>query len=510
MTTPSAPGAYVNAPASSRGAIVAVPTAVPVFIGYTQSALDGMRGLINVPMSLGSMAQFQAYFADPMQGSDVAPCPRFTYVSNSTEVPPYATPATSPRFNLYYGLQMYFNNGGGNCYVLSIGTYADALASPPTQQDYIKAFAALEQCAEPTMLVMPDAMLLSAADWVQVSKDALEHCHKMQSRIAILDILNGFRAADHSASDPIRGADGQSGFYAIGGLDDDLSRYGVAYYPWLNTDIVPSEQVDFTWFTEASIGQLQGDLQAEAANLFTDQTKRQAYKGILDGMASPATPEAVKSAHTAILQVSPLYRQTINMLLSSVNLLPPAAAMAGVYARNDDTVGVFHAPANTTIVNALSPAVTLSDSEQGDLNVPLNGLAVNAIRSFPGRGLLVWGARTMAGNSNDWRYISIRRTLIMLEQSIKLAIEAYVFEANGSATWAAVNSEISSFLNMQWSAGALVGAKAADAYSVEVGLGTTMTNQDILDGLMNVMVKVALVRPAEFIVLTFQQQMQAA
>jgi phage tail sheath protein FI len=184
--------------------------------------------------------------------------------------------------------------------------------------------------------------------------------------------------------------------------------------------------------------------------------------------------------------------------------------MAGVYTRNDNTFGVFQSPANTTIKYAVSPAVNMSDADQGNLNVPLNGLAVNAIRSFPNYGLLVWGARTMAGNSDDWRYISVRRTMIFLEQSIKIAMQAYVFQANDNLTWVAVSSTISNFLNGQWKAGALVGAKPADAYSVAVGLGSTMSGEDILQGFMRVTVKVAVVRPAEFIVLTFQQQMQTS
>jgi len=135
---------------------------------------------------------------------------------------------------------------------------------------------------------------------------------------------------------------------------------------------------------------------------------------------------------------------------------------------------------------------------------------VNAIRSFPNFGLLVWGARTLAGNSDDWRYINVRRTVIMIEQSVKTALQTYVFQANDSLAWTSANASISNFLNMLWKEGALVGSKPTDAYSVSVGLGSTMTAQDILDGLMKISVSLALVHPAEFIVLNFQQQMQTS
>jgi phage tail sheath protein FI len=98
----------------------------------------------------------------------------------------------------------------------------------------------------------------------------------------------------------------------------------------------------------------------------------------------------------------------------------------------------------------------------------------------------------------------------MLEQSIKLATDAYVFEPNVASTWARVTSALTNFLTSQWSAGALAGATPAAAFSVECGLGTTMTSDDILKGIMNISVKVAISHPAEFIVITIQQQMQTA
>ena len=121
---------------------------------------------------------------------------------------------------------------------------------------------------------------------------------------------------------------------------------------------------------------------------------------------------------------------------------------------------------------------------------------------------MVWGARTLDGNSQDWRYINVRRTLIYIEQSVKYAAKTYVFEPNDSGTWILVKSMITGFLNDLWKAGGLVGNSPADAYEVDVGLGSTMTPTDILDGIMRVSVKVAVSRPAEFIVITFEQKMQ--
>jgi phage tail sheath protein FI len=182
--------------------------------------------------------------------------------------------------------------------------------------------------------------------------------------------------------------------------------------------------------------------------------------------------------------------------------------MAGVYTLNDATRGVWNAPANVGLIAVTAPTIRISNTMQQDLNMPIDGLAINAIRDFIGRGTLVWGARTLDGNSNDWRYIQVRRALIYIEQSVELALNKFVFAPNVAQTWVSVSSMIGSFLRGVWSAGGLMGATPAEAFTVQCGLGSTMTAQDILDGKMIVQIKLQMVHPAEFIVLTFQQQMQ--
>ncbi|MGH9561711.1 MAG: phage tail sheath family protein, partial [Terracidiphilus sp.] len=282
--------------------------------------------------------------------------------------------------------------------------------------------------------------------------------------------------------------------------------------------------VDFSRLDD-SISKLKADLDAEAKTAVpeADDPKQKALLALnallvpgtgpaptpAAGTTAPPTPTPVQ-VHRALWQVSPLYKSVMGQIKDVLNVQPTSAAMSGVYARIDGQLGVFKAPANTGMLSVLSPCVNISSEEQEDLNSPLDGKAVNAIRAFVGRGVLIWGARTLDGNSQDWRYINVRRTIIMLEQSVKFASLAYVFEPNNASTWVTVRNMISNFLTNQWKAGALVGAKPEEAYSVDVGLGSTMTGDDILNGYMRVTVKVALVRPAEFIVLTFQQQMQTS
>jgi phage tail sheath protein FI len=136
------------------------------------------------------------------------------------------------------------------------------------------------------------------------------------------------------------------------------------------------------------------------------------------------------------------------------------------------------------------------------------GKSVNAIRAFTGKGTLVWGARTLAGNDNEWRYVSVRRFFNMVEESVKKATYQFVFEPNDANTWVKVRAMIENYLTVLWRQGALAGAKPEQAFYVKVGLNITMTAQDILEGYMNVEIGMAVVRPAEFIVLKFSHKMQ--
>ena len=204
---------------------------------------------------------------------------------------------------------------------------------------------------------------------------------------------------------------------------------------------------------------------------------------------------------------SALFGTILSEARSQLNLQPPSAAMAGIYTMVDNSRGVWKAPANVSLAGVIQPAVSISVDEQEDLNVTPQGKSINAIRSFIGEGVLVWGARTLDGNSLDWRYINVRRTMIMLEESCRLAAQALVFEPNVANTWVTIKSMIVNFLTSVWKRGGLAGAVPEDAFSVHCGLGETMTPDDVLEGILRVTVLVAVSRPAEFIEITFQQQM---
>ncbi len=204
----------------------------------------------------------------------------------------------------------------------------------------------------------------------------------------------------------------------------------------------------------------------------------------------------------------PFYKNVIQYLSNSINTLPPSGAIAGIYANTDSTRGIWKAPANVSLKSVIALTDTINDAGQSDMNIHQSGKSINAIRKFSGKGLLVWGARTLDGNSNDWRYINVRRLAIMIEESAKNACMNFVFEPNVSQTWVNVKAMLENYLTVLWNDGALAGEKPEHAFFVQVGLNHTMTSNDINEGRMIVKIGYAPSRPAEFIILEFKQMQQ--
>ena len=236
--------------------------------------------------------------------------------------------------------------------------------------------------------------------------------------------------------------------------------------------------------------------------------KFESVRDEIEKMKDPKADTVVVDQNLRAL--SPIYRSALDKMKDELNVMSPSGAIAGVYALVDNNIGVHKAPANVSVSAVVGPCIGITGEAQEDLNLPISGKAVNAIRGFMGKGTLIWGARTLDGNSQDWRYINVRRTMIMIEQSVKYAVENYVFEPNTQQTWIKVKATIDNFLTNLWRDGALVGPSPSSAFNVSLGLGVTMTPVDILDGIMRVSVKVAISRPAEFIEITFEQKMQEA
>jgi phage tail sheath protein FI len=501
------PGVYIVENNAFPNSAVAVETAVPVFIGYTQIAQLKGKSILKQATRITSFTEYVSMFGQGFNS-------KFALV-NAPATPP-ATPPTTPSTSilvnnvsmelssvadntayLYNSIRLFYANGGGPCYILPVGTYQNNATNPIKTTDFIgdgtansiNVFELLLNEPEPTLIVIPDAIALGTAAYTDIYGAVLQHCAKTQSRFGIFDLVR------QDDPNPVTQATVISDFRT--NIGTNFLNYGAAYYPWVHATVVQMDEVDFRNL-DASVD-LGTILPEDSA-----KTLITAYAG----NATP-TPTDIINHHQSLKALSPTYGVIINEIRNQLNELPPSGAMAGIYTLVDGDRGVWKAPANVSLSMVNAPNINISNDAQESLNVDgITGKSINVIRPFPGIGTLVWGGRTLDGNSQDWRYINVRRTLIMLEQSLKLASRAYVFEPNDANTWITVKSMFINFLTNLWKQGALAGATPDQAFDVQIGLGSTMTGDDILDGKMLISVKVAIVRPAEFIVITFQQQMQ--
>jgi phage tail sheath protein FI len=582
------PGVYITEFDAFPTTIIGVATTVPIFIGYTETACDPSTGkpvyLEAVPLS--SMADYNRYFggaynargvvATAVSGGETdfqalswdgsANSPGYAGYSVATSVTPAGDMTFVPQFNLYAAMELFFANGGGNCFLVSVANYWGATSTtPPTSgspaavdaKDLLAGLAVSNEIRGGTMLVVPDACLLVEADakgaptyagYQSVVVEMLRQSATLQDRVAILDLPGALDPANWSAEAMQQSAEA---FYTAIAPAADAFSYGAAYGPALQSSLLAKTDISFANLSGNAAGTalMNNLLTSQAQSLYAPEAGASGgtsfppafvdiaahvaaafpvagaspiasdpanIVGVAQGLAVsmpgavavPTDSAGIAALDQYLLAALPLLRNIQQILADKLNVAPPSGALAGIWTLNDANHGVWNAPANMALNQVLAPKVLLNDTQQADYNVPSNGNAINILRQFVGRGTVVWGARTLDGNSQDYRYIQVRRTLIYIEQSIDQALTSFTFAANDSATWSTVTSMISSFLTGVWQAGGLMGDKASDAFTVTCGLGSSMTGQDILDGYMIVQVTLQMVRPAEFIELTFKQTMQ--
>jgi phage tail sheath protein FI len=511
------PGVYINEINAFPNGVVAVPTAIPAFIGYTPQASYLGKSYTNVPFSISSFSDFQTVFClpDPPPPADATKqySPEYYLVAQKSQPAQgdyvllnntYYSIVPDPNtiYYLYNSVKLFYENGGGTAYIVSVGSYGAPSGKPmaPGTQivnanvklsDLQGGLTTLLNEQEPTMYICPEATLLSVAENGTLMENMLLQSSNMGTSVSLFDVIGG------NNPDPIMFMNDITTFRSNTGTTG-LS-YGAAYYPFVGTTLMQSGDIDYTNLFGGDISQLAAIINPGNSDPATSQ--------ILANIQNTSSTLTVSQNNSALLNANQNYSIIVTHVLSDANMMPPSGGMAGIITNVDNSIGPWQAPANVSMVGASSLPINLSDPQQAPINMDaVSGKSINAIRNFNGIGILVWGARTLDGNSLDWKYLSVRRTLIFLEQSCKLAAQAYVFAPNNANTWQAVVSMISSFLTSIWKQGGLQGATASDAFSVSCGLGITMTPTDLLNGFLNVTVKVAVVHPAEFIVITFQQQ----
>ena len=461
------PGVYIEEIPKLPPSIASVETAIPVFIGYTEKAQwKEPNDLRNKPWRIESLLDYETYYgvAEPEKGLEII----FDNTGTRLTVTGKVNEETRSKFLMYYSLQMFFSNGGGACWIVSVGDYT-ATGGIIMDADLRNALPEVEKINEITLIVFPDAInLTDGGNYYALHKEALDQAVNLQDRFVIMDVFHVPENGNNWQLD-------RDFLRNTLPAETSLLKYGAAYFPRIYTRI--------DYYT---------------------RTREDLVKITAKGLAGlPETLAELKGFNNAYYNMARAAINDIQMLL------PASSAMAGIYAQVDNSRGVWKAPANINIDNAIRPEVLVTHEQQKDLNIDsLAGKSINVIRTFAGRGpAIVWGARTLAGNDNEWRYISVRRYFNMVEESTKNATEQFVFEPNDINTWVRVKSMIANYLTQQWKSGALMGASTKEAFFVHVGLDETMTFQDILEGRMIVEIGLAVVRPAEFIILRFMHKM---
>ena len=460
------PGVYVEEIVKFPPSVAQVETAIPAFIGYTEKATDkNANNLQNVPTRITSLLEYENYFgkAAGETGIEMTLTEETNPDGSLKEAISVSLSKPSP-YVMYYAMQLYFANGGGPCYVVSVASYK-APATDPALTDLQAGLDAVEKEDEPTLIVFPEGQKMKEAEYFTFQSNALAQCRKLGDRFCIIDLFKD--DIDKGVKD----------FRSKIVSDRDLVKYGAAYFPNVIT-VFP---------------------------YLYDETKVKIKHS--NGAAAAALNGKTLN------EVAPLNTASYNKLKAALNeyyvTLSPAAAIAGVYARVDSTRGVWKAPANVSLNAVSGLTFKVTNELQEALNVDTtSGKSINCIRAFTGKGTLVWGARTLAGNDNEWRYVPVRRLFNMVEESCKKATEQFVFEPNDANTWIRVRAMIENFLTVLWRDGAFAGAKPEHAFYVACGLNQTMTAQDVLEGKLIVEIGLAAVRPAEFIVLRFSHKMQ--
>lgn len=464
MPTYRTPDVYVEEISVFPPSVAEVETAIPAFIGYTERATKiVLNDLLTRPTKIYSFAEYEQYFGMP-----AAPAIAVTLTATDTGFSAVVSPPVT-NFLLYYAVKMYFDNGGGKCYIVSVGVYGVPVAPAIEIAPLTAGLEAVALEDEPTLLVCPDALRLGGTGYNTMAQNMLIQCGTLKDRFAILDLFGG--STVQSAADLLANR---------ARVGNNHLKYGALYYPDLRSSFNHYVLPD-----ESNVDVIIGANPAADLGVLGDP----------DNAAwNTAAYSAVKTA-----------------LLDHYVVVAPSGAVAGVYAATDTARGVWKAPANVGVADVVEPMIRLDNARQDDLNIDATtGKSINALRAFAGKGTLVWGARTLAGNDNEWRYVPVRRFFNMVEESVKKSSYWAVFEPNDANTWIKVRGMIENYLTQKWREGALAGATTKDAFFVRCGLGTTMNAQDILEGRMHVEIGMAAVRPAEFIILKFSHKLQTS
>jgi phage tail sheath protein FI len=509
MPTYQSPGVYVEEVASGARPLEGVGTAIAAFVGLAEA------GPFNTPTLVSNWTQFSSTFGSFVSGS---------YLAHSV----YA----------------YFQNGGGNCYIVRIGQNGATDGSNGRESSSPKELTAGPSAEIGRLKVrVLDAAAKDGEYSVEITDPVAEDAGEDMFRVVVK--RNGKVAEEWDRASFAKGK--QNVVTMINTASkliqvEDLGATGierlasgeVALVAEVPPTALPSDRLSADDYV-GDVAERTGFAGLEAIEDITMLCVPDLMSAYQQGAIDLDQVQAVQLAmiahcelmgdRIAILDPPPGFNaqqirewrvdkarydsayatlywpwvQTMDLSTGKLGYMPPSGHVAGVWGRNDDTRGVHKAPANEVVRGVIDLEVNITRNEH-DL---LNPEGINVIRAFPGRGIRIWGARTLSSDP-AWRYLNVRRLFNFLEKSILDGTNWVVFEPNDDALWAKIRRTIASFLVMQWRAGALFGASPGEAFYVKCDAETNPA-EGIDAGQVVCEIGVAPVKPAEFVIFRLAQ-----
>lgn len=382
-------------------------------------------------------------------------------------------------FYLFESIKLFFINGGKTCYIISVGTYnSDEISKEELANGIPKIF----EIQQANLVLIPDAVSLEGnKERGELYDELLKSC-SFENRHGVF--INQFALLD--AKKGLKKHEGEEALKQL--TSSDRLVHGAMYHPWLKTNVVTKADIEQSLLIEENLKFIETKFNLNGeTNLFKDLP--------IKGKANFLRRQKRKA-----------WNDFIKITIERNSLLPPSGAVAGAFVRSDEQFGIQKAPANINLKGVVELNAIINDANQRDFNAPDNGKSINCIRSFVNNDIKIWGARTLDCRDLDYRYVNVRRTMSMLQDAIKNLLEKFVFDDNNERTWLKIRASLSKFLKGMLRRGVLAGTTPSAAFEFSVGFGETMDEADIHEGIIRVVVKLALIRPAEFIEISFEQK----
>jgi uncharacterized protein len=505
MPTYLTPGVYVEEVPSASKPIEGVSTSVAAFVGLAPG------GPVNTPMRISNWTQFAKIFGDPNE-PDNGPFMDGAYLAHSV-----------------YG---FFQNGGSLCWVVRVGSEENGSAAaraalPAASDKTVEAFRAVSLAGtpEPVTVEVIEEPESAAKDGdatyklVVTAGDQTESHEGLSLKKGRTNIATKVNAAsklikieDVSASLPETRV--AAGSYTLSApaqkpetiepthFEGDVARRsgmgGLAAVDEVTMLVMPDIMTLASDGDDTQIRDLQGKMIAHAENAgdrmaILDTPPNLLPQDVLEWRMNAAGYDSKMAA---------LYYpwiEVMNPLTKRPMMMPPSGHVAGVWCRVDGTRGVHKAPANEVILGANGLGFQVTHAEQGGLNK----VGINCVRSFPGRGIRIWGARTLSSDP-EWRYINVRRLFNFVSESIMEGTQWSVFEPNDQLLWMRLSASVRAFLMRVWRSGALFGATPAEAFYVKCDAETNPP-EVVEAGQVVCEIGISPVKPAEFVVFRLSQ-----